>query len=70
MQTSIHVNFSGQCEEAFRFYERHLGGKIEVLLPYEATPVAKTVPADFHKKLVHARMNLGGNILMGCDAAC
>ena len=32
MQLNAHVNFNGTCEEAFKFYEKHLGGKIEVLM--------------------------------------
>ena len=23
-----YLNFGGNCEEAFRFYEKHLGGKV------------------------------------------
>ena len=28
MQLNTHVNFNGQCEAAFKFYEQALGGKI------------------------------------------
>ena len=28
MKLYTHLNFGGNCEEAFRFYEKHLGGKI------------------------------------------
>jgi PhnB protein len=28
MRLDIYVNYRGNCEEAFRFYERHLGGRI------------------------------------------
>lgn len=28
MRLDVYVNYPGSCEEAFRFYEQHLGGKI------------------------------------------
>jgi len=68
MQTSLHLHFKGQCEEAFQYYERCLDGRIEVLMTYEGTPAAESVPADWRKKVLHARLNLGGQVLMACDA--
>lgn len=26
MQMDVYVNYRGNCEEAFRYYEQHLGG--------------------------------------------
>jgi PhnB protein len=34
MRVSSHLTFSGQCEAAFKFYERTLGGKIVTMLTY------------------------------------
>ena len=68
MQTSLYLNFNGQCEAALRFYERCLGGKIEVAMLYEGTPAAENVPAGWRGKILHARLNLGGQTLMACDA--
>src|SRR5262245_38367588 len=28
MRLDVYVNYRGTCEEAFRFYEKHLGGKM------------------------------------------
>jgi PhnB protein len=33
MQLNPYLNFSGDCEEAFRFYERSLGARIECRIP-------------------------------------
>ena len=44
MQLVPYLNFDGNCAEAFRFYERVLGGKIEVLLTHGDSPVAAQVP--------------------------
>ena len=34
MQLNPYLNFNGQCEEAFKFYERCLGGKIVFTMTY------------------------------------
>lgn len=68
MQVNPYLYFNGQCEEAFKFYEKLLGGKIEVLMPHEGTPAADHVPADWRKKIMHARMVVDGQTLMASDA--
>ena len=68
MYVNPHLNFNGNCKEAFRYYEEALGGKIEAMLPHEGTEAAQHVPAEWHKKIIHARMKLGDSVLMGADA--
>jgi PhnB protein len=34
MKMLTYVNFSGKCAEAFRFYEKHLGGKIGMMMTH------------------------------------
>ena len=68
MQLNPYLAFNGQCEEAFRFYEKCLGGKITAMYPHEGTPAASTVPAEWQKKIMHARLEAGGQVLMGGDA--
>lgn len=68
MQLNAHVNFNGTCEEAFKFYEQHLGGKIEVLMRYEGTPAMGMTPADWKNKVIHGRVVIGGTTLMGADS--
>jgi PhnB protein len=34
------LNFGGNCEEAFRFYEKHLGGKITMMMNQSQAPGA------------------------------
>jgi PhnB protein len=38
MQINPYLTFDGQCEAAFKFYEKVLGGKIEAMIPHEGTP--------------------------------
>ena len=68
MQLNAYLNFNGQCEEAFRFYERLLGGKIEMMMSFGDSPMADQVPAEWRKKVMHARLVVGANTIMGSDA--
>jgi PhnB protein len=68
IQLSAYLLFNGQCEEAFRFYEKCLGGKIVAMLPYEGSPAAEQVPAEFRSKILHALLTVDGQSLMASDA--
>ena len=68
MQLNPYLFFDGQCETAFKFYERVLGGKIEAMMPHEGTPAAEHVPPQWRGKILHARLIVGGEVLMGSDA--
>jgi PhnB protein len=37
-------NFGGNCQEAFRFYEQHLGGKITMMLTHADGPALNPTP--------------------------
>lgn len=67
MQLSPYLIFNGDCEVAFKFYENCLGGKIESMIPYEGTPAAEHVPTEWRKKVLHARLVVEGQVLMGSD---
>ncbi len=68
MQVNPYLTFNGQCEAAFKFYEKVLGAKIAVMMPYEGSPVADQVPAEWRNKILHGRLAIGGQLLMACDA--
>jgi PhnB protein len=62
-----HLTFRGNCEEAFRFYERLFGGTLTIL-SYGSSPGASTVPEAWRSKIVHATLALpDGNALLGAD---
>jgi PhnB protein len=68
MQLHVYVNYPGTCEQAFRFYEQHLGGKITFLMRHGEQPGGPgNVPAEWNGKVLHARMNLGETELLGAD---
>lgn len=66
MRLDIYVNYRGTCEQAFRFYEQHLGGRISGMTRHgmRADPA---LPADWKDKVLHARITIGTTVLMGAD---
>jgi PhnB protein len=68
MQLNPYLTFTGRCEEAFKFYERALGGKIEAMMTAVGTPMENHVPPEWRAKIMHARMTIGETVLMASDA--
>jgi PhnB protein len=68
MQLNPYLTFDGQCEAAFRFYEQALGGKVEAMMTYADSPMADQTPPEMRGKIMHARLLLGGSVLMGSDS--
>jgi PhnB protein len=64
MNLYTQLNFGGNCEEAFRFYEKHLGGKITMMMNQSQAPGA---PSGAGKAIIHARMTIGQTELIGND---
>ncbi len=69
MTIQPYLYFHGDCEEAFRFYERVLKGKIDAMLPHTATPAEQHVPAEWGSKILHARLTAGDAVIMASDSA-
>ncbi|QHL87853.1 VOC family protein [Nibribacter ruber] len=65
MKLDIYINYPGHCEEAFRFYEEHLGGKINLMLAHQQVP--PHFPKDWKKPILHAIMEIGGTTVRGAD---
>ena len=65
MKLYTQLNFGGNCEEAFRFYEKHLGGKITMMMNQSQAPGE---PSGAGKAIIHARMDIGDTVLIGNDA--
>src|SRR5579884_413908 len=63
-----YLAFNGQCEEAFKFYEQCLGGKITAMMTNEASPMGAQMPPEARKKIMHACLEIGDQRLMGGDA--
>jgi len=67
MKLYTYLNYGGNCEQAFRFYEQHLGGKITTMVTHAQQPNADSVPANWRNAILHARISIGETELMGAD---
>lgn len=65
----INLSFNGQCEAAFKFYERCLNGKITFMLTWGDSPMTKDAPSEWSGKIAHATLQLGNTRLQGSDPA-
>src|SRR5947199_7644913 len=53
---SAYLIFNGNCAEAMRFYERTLGGKLELMMTARESPASDHVPAEALDQIMHARL--------------
>jgi PhnB protein len=68
MQVNPYLFYNGNCEAAFRFYEKVLGAKVEMMLRNEEAPESMPSPPDRKKKIMHGRISIDGEVLMASDA--
>jgi PhnB protein len=67
MKLDVYVNYKGNCRQAFQFYGLHLGGKITSMVTFKDLPDSSNVPEDRKDNILHARIEIGGSVLMGAD---
>jgi PhnB protein len=68
MQMNVHLNFQGNCAEAFDFYSKVFRAKNAFAMKYGDAPQGMPVPPDWKDKIMHTSIPLGDGRLMGCDA--
>lgn len=66
MRLDVYLNYPGNCEEAFRFYERHLNDKMGAVSRHSEAP-NPNIPSDWKNKVLRARLKIGTLVLMGAD---
>jgi len=66
VRLDVYLNYAGTCEEAFRFYEQHLGGRITGIMRHGDLPDSR-VPEALKNAVLHARIEIGNMVLMGAD---
>lgn len=67
LDASVSLSFNGDCEAAFKVYERLLGAKAEFVITWGASPLADDVPRDWHGKMLLARLRARNMTLLGGD---
>ena len=65
LKLDIYINYPGHCEEAFRFYEQHLGGKINMMMAHQQQP--PNFPTEWKQPILHAILEIGGTLVRGAD---
>ncbi len=67
MKLYTHLNFGGNCEEAFRFYSKHLGGRVTMMMRANELPAHVQRPPGSESAVIHARMDIAGVELVAND---
>lgn len=67
MILNTHLNFGGNCEEAFNFYAEHLDGRVTMMLRARDMPAGAPRPSGSTDAVIHARMDIAGVELIGND---
>ncbi|HJS58387.1 MAG TPA: VOC family protein [Vicinamibacteria bacterium] len=68
MRLNTFLNFGGNCEQAFRFYEQYLGGEITMLMRRAEQPDQPVTWPGWEQSIQYAIM-IGETELMGSDVA-
>jgi PhnB protein len=68
LNASVGLVFNGECEQAFKFYARLLGAKLDFVLPWGASPLADQAPPGWGTKILFARLTAPTMTLLGADA--
>lgn len=68
MKLSTYLNFDGNTREAFEFYAGLFGGRIVAMKTFGETPGCENMPEVDRDKIMHARLEIGGDALMATDA--
>ena len=67
MKMNAYVNFRGNCAEAIKYYETHLGAKLGMMMTHAQSPEASRVGPDWKDAVLHAQLTIGGAELMAAD---
>jgi uncharacterized glyoxalase superfamily protein PhnB len=67
MKINPYLIFNGDCKAAFTFYAQSLQGQIEAMMTFGETPAGEHMPKDLHNLIIHTRLLVGDQVLMGSD---
>ncbi len=67
-QINPHINFNGNAEEAFLFYQSVFGGEFKKIIRLkELSSPEFPIPESDEGKIMHISLPIGNNILIGND---
>ena len=59
MKLNPYLAFDGRCRDAFEFYQKTLGGKISFMQTIGESPMASSMPAEAHDRIMHVTLQIG-----------
>jgi PhnB protein len=67
MKLNPYLAFDGRCREAFEFYEKIFGGR-SAFIKIGDSPMASSMPAEAHDRIMHVTLHIDDQVLQGADA--
>jgi len=67
MKVNAYLNYGGNCAEAFRFYEQHLGAKIGMMMKHGDMPDPSKVLPEMKDAILYAQLTIGDSVIMASD---
>jgi PhnB protein len=67
MRLTTYLNYGGNCQEAFKFYEQHLDGRITMMMTFGQLPEGNPPAPDWSDKVLHARITIADVEISGAD---
>jgi PhnB protein len=70
MQVQPYLFFDGRCDEAFEFYQKALGAKVEMLMRFKDGPDSAGCAPGNAEKVMHASVRIGDTQVLASDGHC
>ena len=67
MEPRLSLTFNGECDAAFALYQQCLGATVTFRMTWGDSPMAGQAPAEWHDKILHATLTVGGTAFSGGD---
>ena len=67
LEPRLSLTFNGECDAAFALYQQCLGATVTFRMTWGDSPMAGQAPAEWHDKILHATLTVGGTALSGGD---
>ncbi|MDE1164573.1 MAG: VOC family protein [Pseudomonas sp.] len=67
MKINPYLIFNGDCRAAFTFYAHALPGHLDAMMTFGESPAKDHVAAEFHDLIIHTRLSIGDQAIMGSD---
>jgi PhnB protein len=67
MRLNTYLNYGGNCAEAFRFYEEHLGGRVGMMMKHGDMPDPSKVQPEMKDAVLHGQITIGDSMIMASD---